>query len=185
MVNDLLEAGSAIKLEIGAGPVKGKNGWTTLDLSEESDLFWDLHEPLPFPDGSVDIIYCSHVLEHFHHAELMALLIDCGRVLKPRGLFSVCVPDASIYVYGYLNHETFDRAKYFVHKPAVISNARMDILNYMAYMDGQHRYMFDRENLVQILSQAGFASARLRDFDPTLDLQEREYESIYALGIKS
>ena len=65
-VNDLIEADSAIKLEIGAGPVKGRNGWTTLDLNEESDLFWDLRELLPFPDGSVDILYCSHVLEHFH-----------------------------------------------------------------------------------------------------------------------
>lgn len=183
-VNQLIEAGSEIKLEIGAGPVKGRNGWTTLDLSDESDLFWNLRKPLPFPDASVDIIYCSHVLEHFQYAELMALLKDCRRVLKHQGLFSVSVPDASIYVYGYLNHETFDRAKYFVHKPAVISDARMDILNYMAYMDGQHCYMFDKENLVQILCRAGFASARLRDFDAALDLEERRYESIYAVGMK-
>ena len=74
----------------------------------------------------------------------MALLEDCRRVLKPRGLFKVSVPDASIYVYGYLNHESFDWAKYFVHKAAVISDTRKDILNYMAYMDGQHRYMFDQ-----------------------------------------
>lgn len=185
IIAGLLAAGAGIKLEIGAGPVKGKNGWTTLDLSDEADLFWNLHRPLPFPDDSVEIIYCSHVLEHFHYPQLMALLKDCRRVLKPRGIFSACVPDASIYVRGYLNHESFDRGKFFVHKPAVISEARMDIVNYIAYMDGQHRYMFDPENLVRILSEAGFAAVRLRDFDPALDLAERKYESIYALGIKS
>jgi hypothetical protein len=33
----------------------------------------------------------------------------------------------------------------------------MDRLNYIAYMDGHHRYMFDEENLLRVLVQAGFA----------------------------
>jgi predicted SAM-dependent methyltransferase len=181
----MLHTHSEIKLEIGSGPVKGKNGWTTLDLSKQSNLYWDLSEALPFPEDSVDWIYSSHVLEHFHYSELIRLLKDCLRILKPGGVFSVCVPDASIYVQGYINHETFNREEYLAYKPAVISDARMDILNYIAYMDGNHQYMFDKENLVRILSHSGFTSVRLRDFDPGLDLEDRRYESIYALGTKS
>jgi predicted SAM-dependent methyltransferase len=183
-VTRMLRVHSEIKLEIGAGPVKGKNGWVTLDLSDQSDLFWDLKETLPFPDNCVDMIYSSHVLEHFRYSELIRLLQDCRRILKPGGLFSVCVPDASIYIHGYLNYETFDRWQYLTYRPAVISDARMDILNYMAYMDGHHRYMFDKENLTRVLSHVGFTSVKLRDFDPALDLKERKYESIYALGFK-
>jgi hypothetical protein len=54
----------------------------------------------------------------------------------------------------------------------------------MAYMDGQHKYMFDEENLIFILKSKGFRNVKLRQFDPTLDLKERDYESIYAEGEK-
>lgn len=43
---------------------------------------------------------------------------------------------------------------------------------------------FDEENLPLILPKAGFKDVKLREFDPTLDLQQRIYESIYAEGKK-
>jgi len=183
-VASLIRSRPEIKLEIGSGPVKGKQGWTTLDRSEQADLNWDLADALPFPDNSVAFIYSSHVLEHFFYPQLMRLVRECRRILKPQGVFSACVPDASIYIHGYLNHEQFDRAQFLTYPRAVNSGARMDILNYIAYMDGHHRYMFDKVNLVETLSRAGFAAVRLREFDPALDLQHRDYESIYAVGIK-
>lgn len=185
IISRLLKESSEVKLEIGAGQKTGTNGWTTLDLWG-ADLSWDLNDPLPFPDNSVAKIYSSHALEHFWYSDLIRLLRDCRRILKPRGVISVCVPDASIYVHGYLNAETFDRDRYLTWKPAVVpdSNARMDILNYTVYMDGVHRYMFDGENLQRVLSTAGFVSVRLREFEPELDLEERRYESVYAVGEK-
>jgi hypothetical protein len=44
--------------------------------------------------------------------------------------------------------------------------------------------MFDEENLVFILKSAGFANIRLRQFDPNIDMQERDFESIYAQAEK-
>ena len=58
------------------------------------------------------------------------------------------------------------------------------MLNYIAYMRGHHRYMFDEENLVNILKQCGFESPGLRSFDPLLDISSRDFESIYALATK-
>ena len=80
-----------------------------MDLSSDSDLCWDLRNPLPFPNNSVAIIYSSHVLEHLHYRELMGLLAESWRVLKPGGLFSCCVPDATIYIQGYLKPDSFNR----------------------------------------------------------------------------
>jgi hypothetical protein len=34
------------------------------------------------------------------------------------------------------------------------------------------------------MTMAGFANARLREFDPNLDLLERDYESIYGIADK-
>ena len=54
----------------------------------------------------------------------------------------------------------------------------------MAYMDGVHKYMFDEENLLHILKTKGFNDVKLRVFDSQIDLKSRDYESIYAQGIK-
>jgi predicted SAM-dependent methyltransferase len=185
-VRRLVDSGVQIKLEMGSGPVRGQVGWTTLDVGDGADLRWDLNEPLPFPDESVSAIYSSHVCEHFHHKDLMRLLQECRRILKSGGTFSVCVPDASIYIRGYLNPEAFPKQTHMVYHPAIVNDAqcRMDIVNYMAYMDGHHRYMFDTENLLHNLSQAGFLSVRTREFDPKRDMEIRRHESIYAIGFK-
>lgn len=183
MIETILMSGSEIKLEIGSGPVKGRKGWTTLDLTDQADLCWNLLDPLPFPDGSVSAIYSSHLLEHFYYRKLMELLGECFRVLKSGGSFSACVPDASIYLKAYFDIESFN-SSFLTYKPAVISEERMDIVNYIAYMDGEHRYMFDQSNLLRVLAATGFVNVRSRHFDPELDMLERKYESIYAVGTK-
>jgi hypothetical protein len=54
----------------------------------------------------------------------------------------------------------------------------------MAYMDGNHKYMFDRENLLAILKKVGFNEVHPREFDPGIDKAERDWESIYVEGKK-
>ena len=39
--------------------------------------------------------------------------------------------------------------------------------------------MFDRENLPAILKGVGFKAVKERSFDPEMDLEKRDYESIY------
>jgi predicted SAM-dependent methyltransferase len=174
---------SEVNVELGAGPVKGTNGWVTIDQCEGADINWDLNSPLPFPDQSVTNIYSSHVLEHFFYRDLMRLLVDCSRILKPGGSFSACVPDASIYVRAYIAPNSFNRS-FLGYTPAIISDLKMDRLNYIAYMDGHHRFMFDEENLLRVLTEAGFTDVRSRNFDPALDMFERKHMSIYAMGTK-
>ncbi len=172
-----------IKLEIGSGPKYGSDGWVTMDICNGCDLFWDISKTIPFPDNSLDMIYSSHVMEHFDHASLVRLLSDCYRMLKPGGIYSACVPNARLYAEGYNNPEKFNK-DFLTYKPAVFSDARMDILNYIFYMDGQHKYMFDEENLSNLLKQTGFTCVEIRDFDPTIDMPERKYESLFVQGKK-
>lgn len=183
-VRELLRSGQEIKLELGAGTrEKNRAGWLSLDRDFGSDIYWDLSKPLPFPDGSISMIYSSHVLEHFVYRDLLRLLHDCHRVLKKDGIFSVCVPNGRIYIEGYLNPAQFNR-DYLNYEPAVYSDKRMDIVNFIAHLDGEHRHIFDEENLIHILEIAGFKSAKERDFDPEIDLESRRFGSIYASAIK-
>lgn len=164
------------KLEIGSGPVK-KEGWITLDACLGADVCWNLKRSLPFPNGRFEMVYCSHVLEHFSHKELIALLTELYRILIPDGILSVCVPDASVYIDLYnLKKSGKEFTRY---EKAFISDKPMDILNYMFYMNGHHKHMFDEENLLYHLSCAGFTDCRTRGFDSSLDMIERHYESLY------
>lgn len=176
---ELLAGDEPIRLEIGAGPERKMPGWTTVDQCQGCDLVLDLTGALPFPDGTVARIYSSHVLEHFQFKDLMGLLAECRRVLKPEGTFSASVPNARIYIEAYARPEAFDPSVYCRHAPAYNYNSKIDYLNYMAYMDGHHRYMFDEENIVAILGKAGFRNPRLRRFDPALDMAVRDFQSIY------
>jgi hypothetical protein len=73
---------------------------------------------------------------------------------------------------------------FFAWDPAYNGTTRIDALNYIAYMAGEHKYLFDRENLLHILNAAGFDHVAPREFDPETDLAERDYESLYAIGFK-
>jgi predicted SAM-dependent methyltransferase len=179
-ITKMLREKRDIHLEIGAGNKKGERGWITLDVTQDCDLYWDLRKGIPFPDESVLKIYSSHLFEHLSFNEAQALLEECLRVLVPGGFFSICVPNTRIYAEAYLSGKHLDEEQFFQHKSAYYGSSRIDYLNYIAYMDGEHKYMFDEENLVAILKNKGFESSYLREFDPDLDRLARDFESIYA-----
>lgn len=177
---NLLRNDKKIYLEIGAGSKKGENGWITLDLRMKSDICWDLRKGIPFPDESIHKIYSSHLLEHLYFDEGQGLLDECLRVLVKGGIFSICVPNARLYIEAYLKGNELDHSKFFGCKSAYNNTSRIDYVNYIAYMGKQHKYMFDEENLVAVLENKNFKNVHLRDFDPNLDKQKRDFESIYA-----
>jgi len=163
-------------LEIGSGPKK-RQGWLTLDMCSGADVYWDLRYPLPLPEKAFKTVYCSHVLEHFSYPQLVRLLGEIHRVMQPGGSFLIAVPDASLYIDAYLGK--IDPKTLLLYEPAVISYSPMDYLNYIFYMDGHHKMMFDVKNLKLHCEAAGFVSCSLREFDATLDVPERQYESLY------
>lgn len=172
-----------IKLELGSGPKKGLNGYVTVDI-RGADLCRNLKKGIPLKDESVECIYTSHLLEHIPFQELISLLTECKRVLKRGGVLSVCVPDAYKYIQAYVEKREFID-KDFLYMPALVDTGSfIDQVNYIAYMDGHHSYMFDEQNLVNTLKKTGFSSVNLRDFNPALDCKDRQFESIYAMAIK-
>jgi predicted SAM-dependent methyltransferase len=183
VIIELLKGSKPIKLELGAG-ARTMEGWTSVDMNGNRALNLDLTAPLPFPDNSVSMIYSSHLLEHFRITELFNLICECKRILKPDGIFTACVPNARIYIEAYHCPENFNPDLFCRYKPGYNFNSKIDYVNYMAYMDGHHKYMFDEENIIVILKKAGLRNVRLTDFNKTLDLEVRDFESIYAQGEK-
>lgn len=181
-IREILQSQRSIMIDLG-GASAGRNGWLSLDRTNECDIYWDLRLGIPFPTASVDRLYSSHLFEHLSFEEGQGLLKESLRVLKPGGSFSICVPNAKIYIEGYLGMRSVPD-HYFGWTPAFNNTTAIDAINYVAYMGGEHKYMFDQENLIAVLEKAGFKDARARDFDPETDKQERDYESIYAIASK-
>jgi SAM-dependent methyltransferase len=94
---------------------------------------------IPLDHGSVDLVWCSEVLEHV--ADTEHLLLETRRVLKPGGRVLITVP-----FHG--------RAK-----TALIALTRHD-----AYFDptGQHLRFYTASSLHTTLERAGFADIRVR-----------------------
>lgn len=183
-ISSILKSKNEIKLEIGAGDKHGVNGWTTLDINLKCDLCWDLRDGIPFPDNSISSIYSSHLFEHIPYGGILELLNECKRVLKNGGTFSICVPNARPYIEGYVNKDfTFWKSIPQFYKPALTHDTPIDMVNYIAYMYDEHKYLFDEENIVAILKSSGFKNVTLREFDPEIDTKERDFESLYAIGI--
>ncbi|MGF1479791.1 MAG: methyltransferase domain-containing protein [Cyanophyceae cyanobacterium] len=78
--------------------------WTNVDFTSTSDrvIAHNLIQGIPFPDAAFDVVYHSHVLEHFSKAQAQAFLSECCRVLRPQGVLRVVVPDLEQIVRSYL-----------------------------------------------------------------------------------
>lgn len=170
-------------LELGSGAKKGTNGWITVDV-HGADICHDLKKGIPLPDLSVNRIYSSHMFEHISYKNLILFINEIYRVLKPGCELSVCVPNAANYINAYYEKRFFLQ-KGKGYEPAFVDTGSfMDQVNYIAYMDGNHSYLFDEVNLINTIKTSPFTSVELRKFDPEIDLASRDNESIYAIAIK-
>jgi SAM-dependent methyltransferase len=69
--------------------------WTNVDFvsNNKNVIAHNLLSGIPFADNSFDIVYHSHVLEHFSKADGELFIKECYRVLHPSGIIRVVVPD--------------------------------------------------------------------------------------------
>lgn len=90
-----------VKVHFGPGQKKYIDGWINLDanlLTAKCDVWVDLHNPLPFPDQTVDVFYSHHMIEHLSDSRLPFHFKEMYRCLKPGGCIRIAGPngDASI-----------------------------------------------------------------------------------------
>ncbi len=69
--------------------------WTNIDFTSTGKdvIAHNLLNGIPAETASYDVIYHSHVLEHFPKDKAENFLRECFRVLKPGGLLRIAVPD--------------------------------------------------------------------------------------------
>jgi predicted SAM-dependent methyltransferase len=96
-------------LNLGCG-TRFHPDWENVDIypSGPGVRVHDLHNRTPYSDETFEIVYHSHVLEHFPRKQALVFLQECHRVLKSGGVIRVAVPDLECIVRLYL--ESLEKA---------------------------------------------------------------------------
>lgn len=132
-----------LKLNIGDGGYHAQ-GYIGVDIQRGQDatrLDW-LHPDI----GPIEEIRASHVLEHFPHGQILNVLREWVRALKPGGVLKIAVPDFKMIAEQYL------------------AGAPINIMGYI--MGGQvdehdyHKTLFDHEMLSETLRSVGLIGIR-------------------------
>ena len=83
-------------LEMGCGSKRIWPGSVTVDrnLRSVADVLHDLNQlPYPFADNEFDVVIAQHVIEHLE--DVIAVVEEVHRILKPNGLWLIEVPHFS------------------------------------------------------------------------------------------
>ncbi|MGI8584333.1 MAG: class I SAM-dependent methyltransferase [Chitinophagaceae bacterium] len=91
-------------LNVGCGSHFHKD-WTNVDFvsTGEGVLAYNLLQGIPFADESFEVVYHSHVLEHFLREDGINFLQECNRILKPGGTIRIAIPDLEKITRNYLH----------------------------------------------------------------------------------
>ncbi len=127
--------------------------WTNLDYYFPADVQLDLRYGIPVPDGSVELIYSEHLIEHLRLEANVALFGECRRILAPAGRMRIATPDLAELVRDY--RTDWRRHDWVNWDEYAWIDSGTQMLN-VAIREWGHVYMWDYEELSQRLEEVGF-----------------------------
>ena len=144
-----------MKLHLGCGE-RFIPGWTHVDAidHEHIDFVTSLDDLHFIPSNSVEIIYASHVLEHFCRSSVRKVLHEWHRTLQPRGCLRLAVPDFRVLANLYIMYQNIEIIK------GPICGRQDHKYNF-------HYNIFDEESLITLLRGTGFANINRWDWKCT------------------
>jgi predicted SAM-dependent methyltransferase len=94
-------------LNLGCGN-KFHPEWTNIDFvsTGKNVIAHNLLSGIPMSDHSFEVVYHSHVLEHFPKEKALPFIKECYRVLKKDGVIRIAIPDLEQIVVNYLKQMT-------------------------------------------------------------------------------
>lgn len=155
-----------------------------VNLVFRRDMWLDLRNPLPFASGTVDGIFCSHVLEHFPLDEASSIVRECHRSLRTGGVFRVAAPDFEPAIRAY---QRGDR-DYFHSQGRSLGRLFSDhVLD-----NSNHKLLFDFSFLEELLTDGGFQTVQRCVFrqgtwplsHKMAELDNREDITVFAEALK-
>lgn len=154
------------RLQLGTGN-NPYDGWLNTDVADftrrDDVVYMDATKPFPLPDGSFEVVFSEHMLEHVTYAEGQHVLRECRRILRPNGRIRIATPgiDNLILLYG---DDLTDLQRRYIRWSieTFIPDADAElpgfVLNNML-QNFAHRFVYDRTTLRHALERGGFVDA--------------------------
>lgn len=156
-----------MKLHLGCGD-KILEGFINIDTRkiEGVDIVDDVAILSKIENESVDLIYCSHVLEHFGRNTYLSVLKRWYSVLKYGGILRISVPDFEKVVDHYLINKDIDKIRGFLYGG-------------QNYKENYHYCAWDFNKLKSDLNEVGFKEVYRYDWDKTEHKDIDDYSQSY------
>lgn len=142
-----------LKLNLGCGEISFE-GWVNIDWeSPKADINLNLTAPLPYGDNTVNFIYSEHFIEHLTLHEGLALLTECRRVLKPKGVIRIATPNLDYLMRKYF---FFWKKQVWIKKYGyTYLKTRAEMIN-LCFTEWGHKYLYNKQELTRRLEEVGF-----------------------------
>ena len=160
-------------------------------LKSNSIVFADATKRIPVRDSSASVVYSSHMIEHLSQRGLAKFLAEAKRVLAPKGVLRISVPDLDFHIkkYGIDGNANAFMKSVTETVPKVDTLKERIIFLIAGYRN--HQWMYNSASLKSILLKAGFkdveqvnpGTTKIQDY-AGLNLYEREENSLILEGIK-
>ncbi len=153
-----------MKLNLGSFSVMFP-GWINVDkvnhpalyaqASAEGCMYYsmDLRFGMPFAPNSIELIHCSHMVEHLTYREGEAFMADCYRIMKPGATARFAVPDAKILIRMYQEKRLLELDA--INEPSK-KTAKYPLERFWNVLTEDHKAAYDWESFHALCYQAGF-----------------------------
>lgn len=159
-IDNIQMGDSNMKLHLGCGKRDFGSDWIHIDGGHFPHVTSHNIQQLPFDTNSCDIVYASHVIEYFDSEEVVAILNEWRRVLKPRphGIIRLAVPDFEAIAKLYVN-KLWKLPSFLGPLYGKVSPPRCETF--------YHKTVYDFESLKTLLQNNGFCRIQRYDWRQT------------------
>lgn len=154
--------------------------------------FGDITDQLPERTGSVDNLYCSHVLKHLSLEDFRLALKESHRILKPGGTFRLVMPDLAKLAQWYLDTPGPGASiKFMRHSLLGIESRPKSVFGRMKESLGnsRHLWLWDHKETIAELEEVGFAQVRACEIGDSnidaFDLMEEKSRFLDAVALQA
>lgn len=182
-----MSEGTLKRLNWGCGH-SGEPGWINSDQKDGPgiDISSDIRDGLPPETGSIDYAVSIHALPEVPYPDLIPILKEFHRVLKPGGILRLALPDLNKGIEAYRQG---DRDYFLIPDEEVRSIGGKLVVQLLWY--GWSRTLFTHDFVEELLSKAGFKSVSRcsyretkSSYKGTVELDNRERESLFIEAIR-
>ncbi len=162
-------------------------GWAALSEKQQ-----DITRRLNYTDGSVDVIFTEHVIEHIAFLPAIGFMRESLRVLKPGGIFRCAAP--MTHVFTSIDHHPAEwMAKYVLEQMTpyygpeiaelgklglgLAADPRPFLVDFLVRKHG-HQFCWSGKLMQQVLLKIGFSDAQVvvpgsSHYDPTTCIERK------------